>query len=103
MDQDSPAVVITQSFEEDTSRIKPPIFVPKVPRCPKRAPDEILVCAQDPETFRLRLLPQEFTDDVLPQTRLKLGESSSIGAEVERAGVGGHISNRIMVRGRLKF
>jgi hypothetical protein len=103
MDQDSSPVVIAQSFEEDASRIKPPIFVPKVPRCPKRVPDEILVCAQDPETFRLRQPPQEFTDDALPQTRLKLGESSSIGAEVERAGVGGHVSNRVMVRGRLKF
>lgn len=103
MDQDSPPVVIEQSIDESSGRIKPPLFVPQVPRCPKRASDEILVCAEDPETFRLRPLPPEFTDDALPQTRLKLGERSSIGAEVESAGVGGHVSNRIMIRGRVKF
>ena len=103
MDQDSPPVVIEQSIDEDSGRIKLPLFVPQVPRCPKRAPDEILVCAEDPETFRLRPLPPELTDDPMPRTRLKLGEGSSIGAEVERAGVGGHVSNRVMIRGRLKF
>lgn len=103
MDQDLPPVEIAQSFDEDVGRTKWPIFVPMVPRCPKQAPDEILVCAQHPENFRLRPSPQEFTDDTLPQTRLKLGEGSSIGAEVERAGIGGHVSNRVMIRGRVKF
>lgn len=53
MGQDSPPVVIAQSVDEDAAAIKAPIFVPKILRCPKRAPDEILVCVQDPETFRL--------------------------------------------------
>lgn len=103
MDQDSPPAVIAQSIDEEAAAIKPPIFVPKVPRCPKRAPDEILVCAQDPETFRLRSPPQQFVDDGIPQARLKLGAGASVGAELEREGVGGHVSNRVMVRGRLKF
>ncbi|MGN6357233.1 MAG: hypothetical protein ACTHLU_07105 [Novosphingobium sp.] len=103
MDQDSPPVVIAQAIDEDSGRARLPLFVPQAPRCPKRAPDEILVCAEDPETFRLRPLTQEFTDEALPQARLKLGEGSSIGAEVERTGVGGHVSNRVMIRGRITF
>lgn len=104
MNQDSPPIVIAQSFAEDPGQSKPPIFVPKVPRCPKRGPDEIVVCAEDPETFRLRPLSQEFgADEDLPRARLDLGEGASISAEVESAGVGGHVSNRVMVRGRIKF
>lgn len=107
MDQDSAPVVIApliaQSFDEDARALKPTLLVPKTARCPQRAPDEIVVCAQDPETFRLRPLSQEFADDEPARARLKLSEGASVGAEVERAGVGGHISNRVMVRGRIKF
>lgn len=104
MDQDSPPVVIAQPADEAAAGIRLPIFVPRVPRCPKRVSDEILVCAEDPETFRLRPPSQDFpVDEGLPRARLDLDEGASLGVEVEREGVGGHISNRVMVRGRVRF
>lgn len=103
MDQNSTPVVIAQSFDEDVQAFKPGILIPRSPRCPQHAPDEIVVCAQDSEVFRLRPAPQQFSDDEPLRSRLKLSDEASIGAEVERAGVGGHVSNRVMIRGRIKF
>lgn len=102
MDQDSPPV-IAQSFDQEDSGTRSLTFVPPTPRCPKHDAGEIVVCAQNPETFRLRPPAQPFADDEIPRARLKLGEGAAIGAELEREGVGGHVSNRIMLRGRVKF
>lgn len=102
MDYDAPPIELAAPQDDRATRIAIPIFVPKVPRCPPHAHDEIVVCAQDPETFRLRPLP-ETREEPLPRTTARLNERTSIGAEVERAGVGGQISNRVMLRGKIKF
>lgn len=107
MDQDAAPIAIQQSFEQAEAGIALPKFVRPAPRCPKREAGEIVVCAQDPETFRLRppTAPDslDVTPDTMPQARLPLGEGASLGAEVERHGVGGYVSNRVMIRGRVKF
>lgn len=102
MDYDSPPVEIASPANEDAGRFKMPVFIPKSPRCPVRQPDEIVVCAEDPETFRLRPLPEK-SEDPAPRTRIKTGENTSIGAELEGAGVGGYVSNRVMLRGKISF
>ncbi|MCW1430047.1 hypothetical protein [Novosphingobium sp. JCM 18896] len=91
---EAPAPVITGRFNV----LGPPVK----PRCPPSPSGEIVVCAQDNEQFRLRPLPDRYEqkDDPL---ELKLSENASAKAEVERAGVGGFVSNRIMMKMKLKF
>lgn len=74
-------------------------------RCPEGRPGEIVVCAQNPEKERVRPLPDTYvTQEGLPRAELGLGENSSLGIEVEAAGLGGgQVSNRAMVRYKLKF
>lgn len=104
MDYDAPPAAIAAPLEDGAARIAIPVYVRKVPRCPPRASDEIVVCAEDPEQFHLRPLPEgSRADDPLPRTRMQLNERTSIGAELESAGVGGQVSNRVMLRGRIKF
>lgn len=102
MDYDAPPITLAVPADEQSSRIRIPIFIPKGPRCPPHQSGEIVVCAQDPETFRLRPLPEK-AEDPVPRTQLKTGEHTSIGAELESAGVGGFVSNRVMIRGKVKF
>jgi hypothetical protein len=102
MDYDALPVAIAAPTEQDAGRIEIPVFIPKGPRCPPGRSGEIVVCAEDPETFRLRPLPDKFEKRV-PRTQFKIGETTSIGAEVESAGVGGFVSDRVMIRGKIKF
>ena len=102
MDYDAPPPAISAPLEDRTPRITIPVFVPIVPRCPPHAPDEIVVCAQDPATFRLRPLRDE-RENPLPRTTKQLNDHTSIGTELESAGVGGQVSNRVMVRAKIKF
>ncbi|MEJ5978366.1 hypothetical protein WG901_17060 [Novosphingobium sp. PS1R-30] len=75
---------------------------PVKPRCPPSPNGEIVVCAQNNEQFRLRPLPDRYEQKEGPP-ELKLGENASAKVEVERGGVGGVISNRVMMRMKLKF
>jgi hypothetical protein len=102
MDYDSPPVTIASPAGAESGHFQVPLFIPNGPRCPPHQPDEIVVCAEDPETFRLRPLPNKFADPV-PQAWLKIGENTTMGTELESAGVGGQVSNRVMIRGKLKF
>ena len=102
MDYDSPPITIASPAAEEPGRFKLPIYIPQGPRCPPHQPDEIVVCAEDPETFRILPSPEKFTHPA-PRAWLKTGENASIGAELESAGIGGQISNRVMIRGKLKF
>lgn len=102
MPYDAPPVAIVQPADEESSRIRLPTFLPKGARCPPHGAGEIVVCAEDPEKFRLRPAPPQSTAPP-PRTRMDLNERASIGAELESAGVGGQVSNRVMVRGRMKF
>jgi hypothetical protein len=65
------------------------------------AGDEIVVCAQDEERFRLRPLPElaEPTPGFVA-----IGDGSEVGGRVESAAIGpGLTSNRIMIDLRFKF
>jgi hypothetical protein len=102
LDHDAPPVAITAPLEEPSTRIKIPVFVPSGSRCPPHEPGEIVVCAEDPEKFRLRPPPDKLAEPI-PRPRLKMSEGTSIGAELEGVGIGGQVSNRVMVRAKIKF
>jgi hypothetical protein len=103
LDYDSPPPpTISAPADEGAGSIKFPLFVPERSRCPSHHADEIVVCAENPETFRLRPLPEKYADAPV-RPLFRTGENTSIGAELESAGVGGQISNRVMIRGRIKF
>jgi hypothetical protein len=70
--------------------------------CSTEKQDEIVVCAINPETFRLRPLDDKFTQEPAKAV-LHLSDSTSASAEVEGSGVGGWPSNRVMVRLKFKF
>jgi hypothetical protein len=76
---------------------------PVKPRCPEAAPGEIVVCARNDEQYRLRPLPEKFARKGEGDAQVDLGDGAAVAVEAERAGVGGVISNRAMVRFKLKF
>ncbi|WP_232491615.1 hypothetical protein [Novosphingobium kaempferiae] len=74
------------------------------PRCPEGRVGEIVVCAQNPEKERVRPLDAFAVREGLPRAEMGLSENSTLGIEVEQATVGnGQVSNRAMVRYKLKF
>jgi hypothetical protein len=75
------------------------------PRCTPARSGEIVVCAPDPGKERVRPLPDTYvTPEGLPRAQMGLGENSSLGVELESAGVGGgQVGNRAMVRYKVKF
>lgn len=75
------------------------------PRCPQGRPGEIVVCAPDAEKERVRPLPDTYvTPEGLPRAEMSLSETSTLGVELESAGIGGgQVSQRAMVRYKLKF
>ena len=74
------------------------------PRCPEGRAGEIVVCAQNPEKERVRPLDGFAVQEGLPRAEMGLSENSTLGIEVEQATVGnGQVSNRAMVRYKLKF
>lgn len=120
--QDSPAVpvAIVQPAEQadlaaafDLARINPDgparkLFV-AVPRCsPASSGTEITVCARpieeflpvvsDPHGFGAKL------DQVMGLAAMRLANGAIVAAEVEQADLGnGVVSNRVMIRYKLKF
>ncbi|MBS0482438.1 MAG: hypothetical protein JSR96_09855 [Proteobacteria bacterium] len=83
-------------------RFQIPIVTPNPERCPPARPGEIVVCAADPESFRMRPIVPPGRDPA-PPNQIRLGENSSVETGVEQATVGGWSSNRAMVRYKLKF
>lgn len=75
------------------------------PRCPVGRPGEIVVCAPDTEKERVRPLPDTYvTEEGIPRAQFGLDDKSSIGVELDSATLGaGQVSNRAMVRYKLKF
>lgn len=75
------------------------------PRCQDERAGEIVVCASSSEKERVRPLPDDLVSPQgLPRAQMSLNEASSLGVELEAAAVGnGQISNRAMVRYKLKF
>jgi len=72
-------------------------------RCPVERTDEVVVCATDQSRFRLGPPPRPDRDGpALPDAKVRVGRGS-VSAETEAYGVGGHPSNRIMMRLKLPF
>ena len=73
--------------------------------CLPGEPDEVVVCARDPETFRLRPLavPRGADDPALPKAETQIAPGVEITAEAEQGNIGNTPTNRAMVRLELKF
>lgn len=67
--------------------------------CPVDADtDDVIVCARDPDAYRLHPVPERFRRGGLPEARIHLG-STALAAETEAAGLPGGVPiNRIMFR-----
>ncbi|WP_156842231.1 hypothetical protein [Novosphingobium aquimarinum] len=100
---DVPASVASD-FESPAGEVDSVPFSILRPRCDlgaETAGDEIVVCAQDEEQFRLRPLPE--LAEPTPGS-VAIGDGTEVGGRVEGAAIGpGVISNRIMVDLRFKF
>jgi hypothetical protein len=67
------------------------------------SPDEVVVCARTGESpYRLRQPPAP-PPRAPPKAEVKLAEGVDAGVETEQADVGGHPSNRAMLRLKVKF
>ncbi|WP_236554684.1 hypothetical protein [Novosphingobium sp. 9U] len=71
-------------------------FTTLKPRCAAGRPDEIVVCAGDPERNRLRPLP-DTPGLVLPRAEMQVSGNASVDLHVESAQISGVPSNRAMV------
>ena len=67
--------------------------------------DEVVVCAnRDGESpYRLTEVPEPNGNAALPKAEVKVADGVGVGAEMEKAEVGGFDSNRAMVRLKFKF
>ena len=83
-------------------RIVIPVVTLSTERCPPQATTEIVVCAADPEAFRLRPLLQSDRADPV-RAEIRLGEGISAGISNEQASIGGIPSNRIKVTLKIRF
>lgn len=118
-DQASPPVVIAQPAETlervaafDLSRLDRADLAHKtivtVPLCNRNSPGEIVVCAVRPEDFSTKIDdPYDFASQLqqgMGLAAIGVGEGQVLAAEVEQADLGaGAVSNRVMIRYKLKF
>jgi hypothetical protein len=67
--------------------------------------DEVVVCAHrnGESPYRLTDVPEPAEGEALPKAEVQVAEGVSVGAETEKADVGGFDSNRAMVRLKVKF
>jgi hypothetical protein len=67
--------------------------------------DEVVVCANrnGESPYRLTDVPAPAEGEALPKAEVQVAEGVSVGAETEKADVGGFDSNRAMVRLKVKF
>ena len=81
-----------------------PHAAPVAPTCPTSPdPDDVVVCAGDPDRFRLKPLPPRVAGPVLPKAETRVFGNAKVAAETEAASVGGFVSNRAMVRLKVPF
>jgi len=84
-----------------------PSFRALPPKCDPAASatGEIVVCAPDPESERLRPLKGDYkADDGLPRAELDLGDGVSTGVDLQAARLpDGTVSNRVMAHVKIKF
>ncbi|MCA1661634.1 MAG: hypothetical protein LC648_05540 [Novosphingobium sp.] len=97
---EAPAVAAGDSSRGETIDLLQKMAVE--PRCPRPRADEIVVCAQDQEEFRLRPLPDTY-EKPAPDATVAIGDGATVETTVEGANVGGWQSNRVMVRFKIKL
>ena len=67
------------------------------------SPDEVVVCARPGESpYRLQQPPARPAKRI-PKAEVKIAEGVAVAGETEAADVGGQVSNRAMVRLKIKF
>lgn len=87
----------------------PPVEIPRklraTPDCTPREGEDIVVCGQGPERFRLGPLPKVkgMSDPGLPMAAMQIGPGVGVAAEVEQGNIGNTPTNRLMMRLKLKF
>lgn len=80
------------------------LTIPQPCRAQKSSDDEILVCARrdgELSPYRIGQPPSRQSD--VPKAELQLADGVRIGAETEKADVGGFPSNRLMARLKIRF
>ena len=85
--------------------VLPAVATPHVrQRCPTDlSPDEVVVCARDPDAYRLKAVAPTAVGDGLPPAAVRIGKST-LAAEAEQAQLlGGAQSQRLMVRLKVPF
>jgi len=105
------AVILLDSAAQGFDPAKGPDLSGKVDlglaprRCPAATDGEIVVCAVDPETFRLRPIEGlAETPEGLPRAEFGLGGNMAMDVHLEKVELpGGIVSNRVMVGVKLKF
>lgn len=106
-----PAVILLDSVAQGFDPVDGPDLSGRVDlrltprRCPPATEGEIVVCAGDPETFRLRPIEGLVeTPEGLPRAELGLGGNMAMDVHLEKVELpGGVVSNRVMVGVKLKF
>jgi len=92
-----------ESGGSTSEKIAIPVVVPSR-ICSQSASDEIVVCAEDPETYRLRPLPDSYREEKQGGgLGMDLGKGVRVEQSLEQASIGGTPSNRVMVRAKIKF
>jgi hypothetical protein len=98
---EAPAFPKAQGF--DLARLKPPPTSRHRSCAASASADEIVVCATDPEKFRLRPLPDTYERPGSGKAELGLGSGITGALRAEARQLGGAISNRVMVDIKLGF
>ena len=81
------------------------LTIPQPCQPAKSGEGEVVVCAsRDGESpYRLRDAPTPATQQALPDAQVQIADGVNAGAETESADVGGFVSNRAMLRLKIKF
>ena len=97
-----PPAIDPPAHTEAPLRIVIPVVTRSPEPCPSQASGEIVVCASDPEAFRLRPLPETYRTEP-PRAEMRLGNGISAAVTNEQAGIGGVPSNRIKATLKIEF
>lgn len=95
---------VAANAADGTTRIELPVFAPPRERCADAAIGEIVVCATNPEEFRLRTPPGGYGPPP-PRSGLsaRLGEGVSVEQSLEQVTISGAPSNRVMAKVKIAF